>query len=194
MEQKQVSKVVLGTKTLIDLTGDTIVPSDLKQGVTAHDKSGVLITGTSTKDSDTTDATVSAGEMLLGKTGYARGVKIVGTMPNNGAIDEAISNKTQEVIVPMGFHDGTGAVAIDVQEQGKIIPSNIKQGVELLGVLGEYSGESALLQSKVVTPSMVQQIIQPDEGYDYLSMVTVNAIPYSESENSAGGLTVLIGG
>lgn len=37
--------------------------------------------------------------------------------------------------------------------------------------------------------------MEPDteEGYNYLSQVTVAAIPYQESENPAGGTTVTIG-
>ena len=53
--------------------------------------------------------------------------------------------------------------------------------------------EDARPQSKTVTPSTSQQTILPDEGYNYLSQVVVNAIPYSESDNSAGGKTVTIG-
>ena len=44
-----------------------------------------------------------------------------------------------------------------------------------------------------VTPGKEEQTVLPDEGYNYLSQVVVNAIPYAESENSAGGLTVTIG-
>ena len=43
-----VNKVTYGSDTLIDLTGDTVTESDLKQGVIAHDKSGNSITGTLT--------------------------------------------------------------------------------------------------------------------------------------------------
>lgn len=48
-------------------------------------------------------------------------------------------------------------------------------------------------QSKSVTPTTSAQTILPDEGYNCLSQVEVAAIPYSESENSAGGITVTIG-
>lgn len=43
-----VNKVVYGTTVLVDLTEDTVTPSTLMQGYTAHDKSGALITGTAT--------------------------------------------------------------------------------------------------------------------------------------------------
>ena len=48
-------------------------------------------------------------------------------------------------------------------------------------------------QSKEVTPSKEAQTIMPDEEYNCLSQVTVKAIPYVETDNSAGGKTVTIG-
>lgn len=158
-ETKYINKIVYGDKTLIDLTGDTVAPESLGKGITAHDKSGKPIIGTSTKDSDTSDATITVAEMLEGKTGYARGVKLTGTMPNNGGITESISTKSQQVTVPLGFHDGSGKVSISETEQDKIVAANIKQGITILGVEGEYAGESANLQSKTVTPSKNQQTI-----------------------------------
>lgn len=193
-DTKLYNKIIYGGNTLIDLTGDTVSADKVAKDVTFHDKSGAVVTGTSTKDSDTSDATVAVAEILSGKTAYARGTKLTGTMPNKGAIDEAITEKAQEVTIPMGFHDGSGTVSIAVSEQDKIIPGNIKQGMTILGVEGSYSGEGVNLQSKTATPTMSQQTIQPDEGFDGLSSVVVNAIPYTESENSAGGITVTIGG
>lgn len=193
-EQKLINKVIYGDSTLIDLTADTVSEDTLAQGITAHDKTGAIITGTSTKDSDTSDATAAVAEILVGKTAYARGAKLTGTMPDNGGMSGSITTKEQEVSIPMGFHDGSGKVAISTEEREKIIPANIKQGITVLGVEGEYSGESFLAQSKTVTPSKTQQIVQPDTGYDFLSSVTVNAIPYTETENAAGGTTVTIAG
>lgn len=193
-EGKLTNKVIFGDEVLIDLTADTVSADKLEKGITAHDKTGAIITGTSTKDSDTSDATAAVAEILVGKTAYARGVKLTGTMPDNGGMMGSITEKSQEISVPMGFHDGSGKVSIIGEEKEKIIPANIKQGITILGVEGEYSGEGFLAQSKTITPSKTQQIIQPDAGYDYLSSVTVNAIPYTETENAAGGTTVTIAG
>lgn len=187
------NKIVYGNETLIDLTADTVSPDKLAQGITAHDKSGSVIEGTSTKDSDTSDATVAVSEILEGKTAYARGTKLTGTMPNIGKTSGTIDAKESKYIIPLGFHDGSGSVMIAPDEQEKIIAGNIKQGITLLGVEGTYSGEGVQLQSKTATPSTVQQTIQPDVGFDGLSSVIVKPIPYAESDNAAGGKTVTIG-
>lgn len=189
-----INKVIYGGNTLIDLTADTITASDLKDGVTAHDKSGAVITGTNTYDADTSDATAAQAEILLSKTAYVNGVKLTGTMPNNGAITGTITTKAQQYTVPQGYHDGSGKVSISSTEQAKIIASNIKAGIQILGVTGTYSGEAVHAQAKTATPQTTSQTVLPDAGYDYLSQVTVNAIPYVETENPAGGLTVTIAG
>lgn len=188
-----VNKVVYGDEVKIDLTGDTVTAENLKKGITAHDKSGEIITGTNKNDVNSSDATAAVAEILFDKTAYARGVKLTGTMPNNGAVTGSITSKDQEYTIPLGFHDGSGKVSISADEQEKIIAGNIKQGVTLLGIEGSYSGENVNLQSKEVTPSKTAQTVQPDEGYDALSSVIVKAIPYTESENAAGGTTVTIG-
>lgn len=188
-----INKVIYGGNTLIDLTGDTVTEDKILSGYTAHDKSGESITGTCDFDVNSSDATVAVAEILSGKTAYARGTKLTGTMPNNGAVTGTISTKAGEYTVPQGYHDGSGKVAISSTEQAKIIAGNIKSGVTILGVQGNYSGAAISAQSKTATPSTTQQTIQPDTGYDYLSSVTVNAIPYVESDNSAGGKTVTIG-
>ena len=189
-----INKVVYGGKTLIDLTGDTVTADKVLEGFTTHDKSGASITGTCTFDVNSGDATVSVAEMLTGKTAYARGTKLTGTMPNNGAVTGKISTKDGAYTIPQGYHDGSGKVSIDATEQAKIIAQNIREGVTILGVEGSMSGsEGVKAQAKTVTPSSVQQTILPDDGYTHLSQVTVAKIPYVESENSAGGTTVTIG-
>ena len=194
MADKKVNKVVYGGEVLIDLTGDTVTADKVLKGYTAHDKSGETITGTCNYDVDSEDATVAVAEMLIGKTAYARGSKITGTMPNNGAVKESISTKAQEVTIAQGYHDGSGKIAISSTEQAKIIATNIRNGVTILGVTGTMSGtEGAKAQAKTVTPTTEVQNVLPDTGYNYLSQVTVNAIPYVESENAAGGTTVTIG-
>lgn len=188
------SKVVLSDGTvLIDLTSDTVDASHLLTGVTAHDKSGATITGTCDYDSDTSEDTAAVGEILSGKTAHARGALLTGTMTNVGQQNGTISTKAGSVVITQGYHDGSGSVSISTTEQNKIIASNIKSGVQILGVTGSYSGESVTAQAKSATPTWSSQTITPDSNYDYLSQVTVAAIPITYSDNSAGGKTVTIG-
>ena len=195
MANQYVNKVVVGGETKLDLTSDTVVPEKLAQGYKAHDKSGAPIVGTNTFDADTSDATAAAAEILDGKTAYVAGNKITGTMPNKGAVTGEISNKDTDFTIPAGFHDGSGKVGISSTEKQKLIAENIKTGISILGVTGSYGGEEIKSQTnKNVTPTFAEQVITPDNGFDYLSQVTVAAIPVTETDNAAGGITVTVGG
>ena len=180
-----INKVIYGGRTLIDLSGDTVTADKILDGFTAHDKKGETITGTCKYDVDSSDATAAVAEILQGKTAYVRGKKLTGTMKNNSAVAGTISSKDEQYTVPQGYHDGSGKVGIVDTEKEKLVPANIREGITLLGVAGTMSG----------TDDAKPQAVLPDteEGYNYLSQVTVAAIPYQESENPAGGTTVTIG-
>lgn len=188
------SKIIFGGEVLIDLTADTVTPDKLLSGTTAHGADGELITGTCTYDANTQDATATAAEILSGKTAYNKGNKVTGTMKNNGAVNGVISTiKGGDYTVPQGYHDGSGKVGISSTEQAKLIPANIRKDVTILGVTGNMSGsEDVKAQTRTVTPTVNAQTVLPETGYNYLSSVIVNAIPYVESDNSAGGKTITI--
>lgn len=195
MANEYVNKVIYGGNTLIDLTSDTVTADKILSGYKGHAASGAPITGTCPFDADTSDATATAAEILSGKTAYKNGSKVTGTMPNRGAVTGTISTLDGTYTIQNGFHDGSGTVGISATEKEKIVASNIREGVEILGVTGTMSGqEDVKAQSKSVTPTTTAQTITPDtaQGYNYLSQVTVNAIPYTETDNAAGGKTVTI--
>lgn len=189
------SKIVLRDgRVLMDLTADTVKKDKLLKGYTAHGADGEPIVGECEYDANTQDATATEDEILSGKVAYNKGNKVTGKMKNNGAVAGKISTKTGKYTIPQGFHDGSGTVEIDATEQAKIIPANIREGVTILDVKGTMSGsEAEKKQSKKVTPSFEAQIVLPDDGYTCLTEVEIEGIPYTETPNSAGGVTVTIG-
>jgi hypothetical protein len=189
-----INKVVYGGNTLIDLTGDDVTVGDVLSGKKFHLPSGAQGTGSCTYNADTSDATAVAAEILSGKTAYKNGSKLTGTMTNNGAVTGSITTKSGEYTVPQGYHDGSGKVSISASEQAKIIANNIREGITILGAEGTMSGSEGMsAQAKTVTPSTTSQVVMPDSpDYNCLSQVTVNAIPYTETDNAAGGKTVTI--
>ena len=188
------NKIIYGGRTLIDLTSDTVDASKVLSGATFHDKSGAIVTGACAFDSDTSDDTAAVGEILSGKTAHARGTQLTGTMPNRGGVSGSISTVAGTYTIQQGYHDGSGSVSIDATEQAKLIAENIREGITVLGVTGTMSGtEEVNAESVTVTPTTSIQTITPSTGYNYLAQVTINAIPYVESDNAAGGITVTIG-
>lgn len=194
MPDKTYNKAIINGVTYIDLSADTVVQNKVLDGYTFHDKNGAILEGTCTYDSDTSDATASASDILTGVSAYVNGTKINGSMTNNGSVTGTITTKAQQYTVPTGYHDGGGKVSISSTEQAKIIEGNIKSGVTILGVEGTYTGEAITAQSKIATPTFSQQTILPDANYDYLSQVTVNAIPLTESATTGTtGYTITVG-
>lgn len=189
-----INKVVYGNETLLDLTADTAVANKVLSGYTFHDATGAQVEGSCDYDVNSQDANALVAEVLNGKTFYARGSKMTGTMPNRGAVVEDIDDIDDVISIQQGYHDGSGTVSLNTSEKAKLIAENIKKDVVILGVTGTYEGSATpTSQAKTVTPTASQQTVLPDSGVDYLSQVTVNAIPYVETDNAAGGKTATIG-
>lgn len=186
-----INKIIYGGNTLIDLTADTVTTATLLSGATAHDKTGATITGECDYDANTQDATATVDEVLYGETFYAQGVEKTGNMPNRGGVTGTITTTGDQYTIQQGYHDGSGKVGIDSTEVAKIIATNIKKDIVILGVTGSYAGESVTAEAKTVTPTTTSQTVLPT-GADYLSQVTCLPIPYVESSNSYG-TTVTIG-
>lgn len=132
---------------MINLSSDTVSPSTLKKGITAHDSTGQKIvgtmeSGTGTGGLDTSDATAVSEDILSGKTAYAKGVKVTGSMPNRTGQNVTISQKYGINKIPQGYYNGESTVDIDTQSFNNIVSDNIKKGVTILGITGTYEGSS----------------------------------------------------
>ena len=94
--------------------------------------------GGTAKFYDTTGADITAADVLTGKTGFGASGEVAGSMASNGSTSGTISTKAGTVTIPAGYTTG-GTVSISSTEQAKIIASNIKSGVTMLGVAGSLA-------------------------------------------------------
>lgn len=89
--------------TSVDLSRDTVKPERLLYGFTAHNASGLPITGTAIQGTDTSDASLSnGGQMLYNVTAYANGSKYTGTIQTKTSSDVTKSNNV--VTIPSGYY------------------------------------------------------------------------------------------
>lgn len=189
-----INKVIYSGSTLIDLTADTAIAADVQTGKWFHLKTGERIQGTNNWDANTQSGNALPAEILSGQKAWVKGSEVTGTMPVVGATTLIIST-TSQITIPLGYHDGSGKVGINSTELNKLISSNIKNGVTILGVEGTLTGsEMVSVTTKTVTPTTSVQVYTPPTGIDYFSQFTVNAIPYTEADNDDGGRTVTIAG
>lgn len=139
---------------------------------------------------DLTGDTVTADKILSGFTAHDKGGSpITGTCEYDvdssdatAAVAEILQGKTAYVRGQKltGTMKNNGAVTgtISSKDEEYTIPQGHHDGSGKVGI-------SAAEKEKIIPNS--------EEGYNYLSQVTVKAIPYNESENPAGGTTVTIG-
>ena len=191
-----INKVIFGGDTLIDLSSDDVARASVLNGKYFHLPTGERTTGTCTYDADTSDADASTDDILSGKTAYKNGSKLVGTMSNQGEKHLTITARDTAVTIPAGYHDGSGDIGLGTTDKAALITTNIRSGVTILGIEGSMSGsENVKATSTTLTPYTTSQTVQPSDLGDYnsFSAVTISAIAYTETDNSAGGKTVTIG-
>ena len=119
---------------------------------------------------DTSDATATNANVLDGATFYKDGGKSTGSMTNNGATGGTISTKAGTVSIPSGYTSG-GTVSISSTEQNKIIASNIKSGVTILG----QAGSSTVVDTAISTDAAAQgTVLNGKKCYVNGTLVTGN--------------------
>lgn len=140
---------------------------------------------------DTSDATATPNDIVEGKTAYANKQKITGTVKG---VTEVITPTTTDQPITNGIHTNSYVKGVTSDIDSNIIPENIKEGVNILGVEGNFDGLVA--QEKEITPTTENQIVTPDEGYTGLTKVTVTGVTSDidnniKSENIKSGINIL---
>lgn len=96
-----VNKIVINNEVKLDLTADTVSPSTLALGITAHDKSGELITGT-----------MESGGINEEDLKFSGGLSYFG---DDGRLDNLIEHNFDKIKIGWIENDGTkhGVIAFD---------------------------------------------------------------------------------
>lgn len=116
-------KIVTETKTLTPTKQQQVVPATSGKVI-----SSVTVEAIPGNYIDTTDATATAATILDGETAYVGGVKVEGTMPNNGAAEKTLTTTETSYTIPEGYHNGEGTVIV-VPETKTVQPSRSEQNV-----------------------------------------------------------------
>ena len=94
--------------------------------------------GGTAKFYDTTGASVTAADLLTGKTAFGSTGSVSGSMANNGGTSGTISTKAGTVTIPAGYTSG-GTVSIASAAVTDCVAGSILSGKTILGVSGTLS-------------------------------------------------------
>ena len=190
--------------------------ADVAQGKTFTSAAGLKVTGTRVGSGgiDTSDATATASDIVENKTAYVNGEKVTGSLTFSNGINFGSANASWDSqnsrLVLSGnnpfkcaiYENGTSEMYCTSDKLGNATAADVAQGKTFtsaagLKITGTATVSTPTLQSKTVSPSTSQQIITPDNGYDGLSQITVNAMPSGKlntpTVSSSGLITAQVG-
>ena len=139
---------------------------------------------TSAIDENITAENIKLGVSILGVDGaLEEGIKQAEVEP----LKNVAPTKEPIVVRPDEGYKALSQVNIEgvsASIDPNILAENIKKGIEILGVTGNLEAQEKIIQNKKeVEPSMVQQVVTPDVGYDALLQVIVKAVTASIDPN-----------
>lgn len=139
---------------------------------------------TSAIDSNITAENIKLGVSILGVDGaLEEGIKQAEVEP----LKNVAPTKEPIIVRPDEGYKALSQVNIEgvsASIDPNILAENIKKGIEILGVTGNLEAQEKIIQNKKeVEPSMVQQVVTPDVGYDALLQVIVKAVTASIDPN-----------
>lgn len=163
-------------------TTQIIVPDSGYNGITKITLNPV----TSSIDENIISSNIKQGVSILGVTG---------TLETKA--DPVLQSKTitptklNQTVTPDTGYDALSSVIVNgvtSDIDSNITAGNIKEGVSILGITGTLKPVAAPnLQSKSATPLTTNQTIEPDEGYDGLSYVSISKVDSSIDSNIVAG-------
>lgn len=143
---------------------------------------GTLSTGTLGTDSNVTATDVRHGVMFLDCAGDDP-VYRSGTMEEHSQQDIGLTQVSGQSIDSAYYDNCT--VSLSAENQALLIPGNIRSGVRILGVDGEFRGNLQAGKS-AYADTIRARAIYPDEGFTGLEYLLINPIPTEEVPNEYG--------
>lgn len=193
---------------MVTVAGDqNLIPENIKKGEKIYGVTGTLDV------LDTSDATASPDDILVGATAYVNGEKITGTHVCESSGDsgesggggggsgdsgggEAVLNDVRVeptgedfTVRPENGVDGFSSVEVAGDENLKA--ENIMRDITIYGVTGTADSlTDAYLQEKQVTPTAEEISVTPDENYAALSKVVILGDSQLKPENIKSGVEI----
>ena len=129
-----------GTGTVVGVAGGgnyklqskSITPTKKQQAITPdsgyYGLSDVMVEAIPVAYQDVTSVTATAADVLTGKTIVtSSGAVTAGSMANNGAVSKKLDTKTNSYTIPKGYHNGSGAVSIDIEEKSATPATSVQE-------------------------------------------------------------------
>lgn len=121
----------------IKIAGDSnLIAGNIKKGVSIFGVTGAL----DSSGIDTSDATATAGDILAGKTAYAKGSKITGNIDIKEG--QRFTPTRDGTTLPAGYYSGETGKENAIKGDNNFVAGNIKKGVAIWNVTGTYEGET----------------------------------------------------
>lgn len=146
---------------------------------------------------DTSDATVAAGDILSGKIAYGASGKLIGTIPSKGSGD--LSASGANIIVPAGYYPSQVQKSVVTANQatptisvssGGLITASATQGAGYVAA-GTKSGTKQLTTqaAKTITPTTTQQTAVASGRYT-TGAVTIKGDANLKADNIKKGTSI----
>lgn len=147
----------------------------------------------STGGVDQTQANATEDNVESGKTFFSGDSTDIrtGNLINRGRVVSQITKKEDSIIIEKGIHNGNGYVKISDTEKTKLIEQNIRKGVTILGVVGEYEGTGATGETNVAQGTITgagAEAVMIDTGLTSVSKIII----FRGGTSSESGILTLI--
>jgi hypothetical protein len=162
----------LGTKAIKKPNGNDVSAGNLKAGsiyTLRYNGTNFILQG------EGGSGNAQPSDVLSGKTFTNDSGEQTGTMPNRGAM--VITPNTFDQAIPQGYHNGSGIVKGDPD----LIAANIKQGIDIFGIVGTLEPGKRFRSGTVTTSGSAMTFVTENGGTNNDPYAQVTGLPFQPS-------------